>query len=259
MAHRLKARVRRAFGQAQAYDAHASVQSQAAESLARRAVDAGLAPGGHVFEIGCGTGALALRLSRLAPPARLVCADLSPGMLIRARTNLAGLRPTPLLAAMDAEHLAVKPGFDAVVSCMALQWTIDLAATVAGLWRLVRPGGLLAFCLPGRGTFASWSQAHRECGLCCGLHDFPGEADLAAMLPQAAAITAEDRPMYFENAREFPRHLKAIGATVPRPGSAPLGPAQFRSVLAALDRAYPDGPVVAYRLLYALAVKPEKE
>lgn len=256
MAHRLKARVRRAFGQAQAYDAHASVQSGAAETLARRVVDAGLAPAAHVFEIGCGTGALARRLSRLAPAARLVCADLSPGMLTRARANLAELRPAPLLAAMDAEQLAVKPGFDAVVSCMALQWTLDLGATLAGLWRLVRPGGLLAFCLPGKGTFASWRNAHDVCGLRCGLHEFPGQEDLAAMLPPGADIFAEDRPMFFDKARDFPRHLKAIGAAVPRPGSAPLGPGQFRSVLAALDRAYPHGPVVGYHLLYALAVKP---
>lgn len=259
MAHGLKARVRSAFGQARAYDSHATVQARAAESLARRAVAAGLAPGARIFEIGCGTGALSLSLARLASPSRLVCADLSPGMLGRARTNLAHVRPAPLLAAMDAERLAVKPGFDAVVSCMALQWTLDLAATLAGLWRLVLPGGMLAFCLPGRGTFASWLEAHQACGLCCGLHDFPGRDDLAAMLPPGAKIITEDQPMAFDKARDFPRHLKAIGAAVPRPGFVPLGPAQFRAVLAALDRAYPAGPVVAYRLLYALAVKPEKE
>ena len=209
-----------------------------------------------VLDMGCGTGATALALRRQVRTSTYLCADLCPAMLQRARANLSDAGPGVLYAAMDAESPALAGAFDLVISNMALQWTTNPAAAIAGLWSLVRPGGLLALSLPGPETFCEWRQAHERLGLACGLWDYPGLPALAAMLPAGASLTEERHSMAFRRAIDFPRHLKALGGFIPRPGHAPLSPAMFKAVLSRLDADFPDGPRLTYQIFYALASKP---
>ncbi len=263
-----KARIRAAFGHAWDYDAQATVQAKAARTLAAMAAERGLPSAPAVLDMGCGTGNTALALAQHVSPGLYLCADLCPAMLQRARENFCrspalaesfnASRTAVLFAAMDAEYPALAGTFDLVISNMALQWTSNPATAIAGLWALVRPGGLLALSLPGPETFRQWRQAHERLGLACGLWEYPDLLALQDMLPVEAAVSQEHHTVKFARAIDFPRHLKALGGFIPRQGHAPLPPAHFRAVLGALDAAFPEGPELTYQIFYALASKPKE-
>lgn len=103
----------------------------------RRALDMlGLAPGARVLDLATGTGDLAAEMAsrRLVP----IGADLSFGMLAAAPT------PFPRVQA-DGVALPFPDGaLDGATCGFALRNFTDLAATVAELGRVVRPGGRLA-------------------------------------------------------------------------------------------------------------------
>ena len=103
----------------------------------RRALDLlGLAPGARVLDLATGTGDLAAEMaSRGLVP---IGADLSFGMLAAAPT------PFPRVQA-DGVALPFPDGaLDGATCGFALRTFTDLAATVAELGRVVRPGGRLA-------------------------------------------------------------------------------------------------------------------
>jgi len=250
--------IREAFGKARQYDANATAQAASAARLAGLVAGRGLASGALVLDVGCGTGALAAHLTATGLPGRYVCADISTDMLGRARARLAGASPRPMLAAMDLSNPALKPGFDLVASNMALHWVRDIASALAGLWELLAPGGLLAVAIPGAETFSAWRLAHERLGFSCGLQDFPTAEAFAAMFPVRPEILEERHALPLTRALDLPRHLKAVGGFVPRPGHVPLTPAQFRQVLAVLDAGGAGGHGMGYHVLHALASKPLK-
>lgn len=112
-------------------------------------------PEASLIDITCGTGTFLSLWSLRHPDWRLAGLDGSPGMLRRARANLAALRPRPLLrvARLESlpglEALSVKGGFGAAV-CMFdslnhLTRRIDLQRSLAGVSKLLLPGGIFLF------------------------------------------------------------------------------------------------------------------
>lgn len=249
-------RIRKAFGKALAYDAHATPQAATAKRLAELILARGLGHDARVLDMGCGTGGLAMHLLASGKPGLYLCADISPAMLGRARAKLAGLSTAVHFASMDAAAPALAPGFHLVASNMALHWVADTGAVLNRLWRLVLPGGMLAVAIPGERTFAAWRQAHQRLGLPCGLQDFLSATSLERMFPGTPTVTEQTIELHLARALDLPRHLKAVGGYVARSGHSPLTPGQFRAVLAALDA---DGPSTGYHVLYALALKPSEE
>lgn len=99
----------------------------------------GLPDDARVLELGCGDGAL-WKKNRDRTPAgwRVTLCDLSPGMLAAS----AGLGFGQLLADAAALPL-VDRAFDAVVANHMLYHVADRAAALAGIARVLRPGGKL--------------------------------------------------------------------------------------------------------------------
>jgi len=248
--------IREAFGKATAYDAHAKPQAATAKQLAELILAKGIPTDARILDIGCGTGGLATHLMASGKAGFYLCADISPAMLGRARTKLAGLTPAACFACMDASAPALSPRFHLVASNMALHWVADAASTLKRLWELVLPGGVLAVAVPGEATFASWREAHHRLGLACGLQDFFSSTNLAGIFPDTPSITEQTIELKLAKALDLPRHLKAVGGYVPRPGHTPLDPRQFKAVLASLDAT---GASAEYHVLYALALKPSEE
>ena len=104
------------------------------------------APDGPALDLATGTADLALALRAAAPARTVIGADFAEAMLGRARAKLAarGERRVPLLAA-DALALPFADAtFACVTSAFLLRNLADLAAGLAEMRRVTRPGGLVA-------------------------------------------------------------------------------------------------------------------
>lgn len=239
-----KQRILKAFSAAASgYDTAAGFQERIAERLAARlAALPPLPTGARVLEVGCGTGLLTRHLRAvLRDEAAILATDLSPAMVARAQAAL-GTDPHLDFAAMDAEAPTLAEGsVGLIVSSLAAQWFSDLPKALAGLARLLAPGGHLMLTLPGAGSFVEWQDAHHALGLEPGTPAFPDAETLRAILPPGGMgrIDSETVIETHPDGLSFARTLATLGAAVPRPGHRPLSPGQLRRVIAALGRPCP--------------------
>jgi demethylmenaquinone methyltransferase / 2-methoxy-6-polyprenyl-1,4-benzoquinol methylase len=104
--------------------------------------------GGRALDLCCGTGDLALLLARRVGAAgRVVGVDISEEMLHVARHKAAasgvGARTQFMLG--DVERLALQDGaFDVATVGFGVRNTVHPEAALGEIWRVLRPGGLLA-------------------------------------------------------------------------------------------------------------------
>lgn len=111
---------------------HKLIDDQAA-ALVRR-----VGQGGHVLEVGCGTGLVMERVARFA--SRVQGIDLSPGMLQRARER--GLE----VHEGSATALPFEDGtFDVVYSFKVLAHVEPVEPALREMARVTRPGGFMVF------------------------------------------------------------------------------------------------------------------
>ena len=115
-----------------------------------------LAAGHAVLDLCCGAGASAVPAARLVGPAgRVLGIDVAEPLLEIARAravreNLANIE----FRFGDATRTALPGGsFDAVICVFGVFFAADMAGFVAEMWRLVRPGGVLAVTTWGPGLF----------------------------------------------------------------------------------------------------------
>jgi len=129
---------------------------------------AGLTPGARLLEVGCATGKATLPLARRGFP--ITCVELGPHLAEAARRNLAGLD----VEVVDGrfEDWRPRPGerFDLVFAATAWSW-VDPGARYTNAWRVLRPGGHLAFwnathVFPDGGDpfFAEIQEVYEEIG-----------------------------------------------------------------------------------------------
>lgn len=146
------------------YDRYAFLLSLGQDARWRRFLVERVAVGPEdtVCDVACGTGAIALALAR-RHGCRVVGIDQSAPMLAegRRRVEAAGLAGRIRLETGRAESLPYAEGeFAAVTSGYLLRYVEDPAAAIAGLVRVVRPGGSVAaldFGVPGNPVaHAAW-------------------------------------------------------------------------------------------------------
>lgn len=96
-----------------------------------------------VLEVGCGGG----HVLRLFPQANLTGVDVSGEMLAKARQNLRGYRVELLKGELDELELPAH-SFDKIVCSEVLEHVVDPKAILAGIQRLLRPGGDVVITFP---------------------------------------------------------------------------------------------------------------
>jgi len=161
--HLDRARLRASFERASAgYEAAAGLQARIAAELLERLEPFGFAPG-VVLDLGCGTGRTTRELRRRYPRACVIGLDLAAGMLREARRHQWPWRRFARVCG-DALRLPLQQGsVDLVLSNLMLQWCEPLAAALAEVRRVLRPGGFFAFSTFGPDTLyelrSAWAQA----------------------------------------------------------------------------------------------------
>lgn len=150
-----------------------------------------LAPqsGEHILDLGCGDGALTLRLQDAG--AQVLGVDASANMIAAAQARGLNARVMDGTALDFSRDDAVKAagGFDAVFSNAALHWMLDPNAVIAGVVRALKPGGRFVGEMGGLGNVATLLAAmqdsfaqHPDFGPFENPWFFPSEADYAARL-----------------------------------------------------------------------------
>ena len=124
-----------------------------------------LTAGHTVLDLCCGAGASAIPAARVAgPEGRVLGIDVAEPLLeiARARAAREGLANIEFRYG-DATRTALPDGtFDAVICVFGVFFAPDMAGFVAQMWRLVRPGGVLAITTWGPGLFEPANTAFWE-------------------------------------------------------------------------------------------------
>ncbi|MDJ0343069.1 methyltransferase domain-containing protein [Streptomyces sp. H10-C2] len=100
--------------------------------------------GSRVLEAGCGVGAQTVHLVAASPEARFVAVDVSGDSLAQARARMAAQAPGAAVewCRADLFDLPFPDGeFDHVFVCFVLEHLLDPRRALAGLRRVLRPGG----------------------------------------------------------------------------------------------------------------------
>ena len=125
-----------------------------------------LAPGAFVLDLCCGAGASAIPAAHAVGPAgRVLGIDAAAPMLELARAKAArqGLANIEFRCG-DATRTGLADGsVDAVLCVFGVFFAPDMAAFMQEMWRLVRPGGVLAVTTWGPGLFEPANSQFWRC------------------------------------------------------------------------------------------------
>lgn len=135
---------------------------------------AGIGPGDRVLDVAAGTGEQTVAAARrVGPGGQIFATDVAAAMLERAAASARGAGLDWVTTrVMDGHNLALDDaGFDAVICRLGLMYLTDRDRALAGMRRVLRPGGRLAAMV--------WSSPERNPALALPLavgHRYAGPA-----------------------------------------------------------------------------------
>lgn len=207
MAQVNKQAIAAAFGRAASqYEQHASLQRQSADALLTMLAGRQFP---RVLDAGCGPG----RMSRYwrERGSDVTALDLSLPMLQQARDSKAAHHY--LLA--DIEAIPHDAGvFDLAWSNLVVQWCGDLRGALGELYRVARPGGVVAFTTLCQGSLPELRQAWQAVDDRAHANRFLPEAAIGHALRDWRAYRhTQAITLWFDDALSAMRSLKGTGAT----------------------------------------------
>ena len=259
-----KHKIRRAFDRAaDSYDDAAVLQKEVCRRLLEKLEYIRLSPE-LILDAGAGPGEAIKPLMERYRKSRVVALDLSERMLAKAFAHRRLLRrPEPVCA--DIEQLPFREGsFDLVFSSLTLQWCNDLPATLQGLLRVLRPGGLLLFTTFGPDTLKELRASWRQIDDAVHVNEFADMHDIGDGLLQAGfadpVMEAELITVNYRAVDQLMADLRAIGANATADGGR--AGLMTPGALSRLRQAYESYRVdqslpASYEVVYGHAWKPE--
>jgi SAM-dependent methyltransferase len=145
-------------------DSYLRFMGRYSEPLASQFADlAGVRPGQHALDVGCGPGALTAELVGRLGPDEVSAAEPSPSFAAAARQRLPGVD----IRQAAAERLPFPDAaFAAALAQLVVHFMADPVAGLREMGRVTRPGGVVAACVwdhaGGRDPLAEFWQAVLE-------------------------------------------------------------------------------------------------
>lgn len=209
-----KQRIARSFSKAaSSYDAVAGLQRAVGDTLADMLP---AEPGaGLALDLGSGTGYFLRKPQTINSPLHWLGGDLAEGMLTYSRSLQPALHGR--LLGLDAESLPLADAsLRGVYSSLALQWCQHLPLLFEELYRVVRPGGWLAFSTLVDGTLGELKQAWQQVDGHVHVNHFASEQAWRAAAEAAGfhllRWQPEVRVAHYVQLRDLMHELKALGA-----------------------------------------------
>jgi len=165
-----------------------------------------------VLDLGCGTGYFTPKLHH--GDNQVVGLDLSEGMVAYAREHRAG-NITWMVG--DAEILPLADNsVDLIFSSLAIQWCSSYEQLFVELFRVLKPGGVVAFSTLLDGTLreleASWQEvdSYRHVNAFSVCHEIEDASDSAGF--KCLEKEKYTDVLQFESVKSLTRELKMLGA-----------------------------------------------
>ncbi len=173
-----------------------------------------------ILEVGCGTGHNAALLKKRWPRARVIALDSALPMLRQAKAQAGWWKPFQRVAGDAAQLPLADASVDLLVSNLCLPFVNDLADTLAGFRRVLKPDGLLLCSTYGSETLGELDHAFAQADTLPHVHPFAPIASFGDALmragfrdpvidrdvftltyPDLPALMAELRALGYANAR----------------------------------------------------------
>ena len=226
MALSRKQKIEQSFGaKARSYERNAVLQKQVAKKLCSFLPESSPS---KILEIGCGTGFLTTELQRKYPQADILCTDISKDMVLASQQKFTGYRNLSFQV-MDGENFLIDQKFDLIVSSLAIQWFDNPVTGLQKICQNLAQDGLLYFSTLGNDSFSQWKQTLNDLKLPSGILETPEYDGIFEEINQIIS---------YQNALEFLRSLKKIGAQNPRADYQHISPAELMRACKAFDSAY---------------------
>jgi len=216
--HRLdKKAVKKSFNRsARPYDQSAVLQLEILSRLIERLQYIKIEPE-LIVDLGCGTGQAIKMLRKQYKKSTVMALDMADEMLLCARKHY-GLMDRKWLVNADMEQLPLRMGcVDLLFSNLALQWSNDLAQTLAEFKRVGRQGGLLMFTTFGVNTLTELRQSFQQIDPTPRVHQFMDMHDIGDLMLSAGlsqpVMDMEEITLEYESFTDLMSDLKSIGAT----------------------------------------------
>ncbi len=254
-----KLRVAASFSRAAAsYDSVAQLQRAVGHGLLSRLPSAG-APQ-RWLDMGCGTGYFSRVLAERMPASQGVALDIAEGMLAHARPSGGAQH----FIAGDAERLPLKAdSFGLLFSSLAVQWCANFDAVLSEAYRVLQPGGVLAFASLCVGTLDELRESWRAADGLVHVNRFRTfeayQQLCAASGLRVVSLERQPHVLHYPDVRSLTHELKALGAHNLNPGRP--GGLTGRARITALVQAYEQfrqaqGLPATYQVVYAVLEKP---
>lgn len=254
-----KRQVAASFSRAAAsYDSVAELQRTVGHVLFEHLPSA-FVPGRWV-DLGCGTGYFSRVLGQAFSASDGVAVDIAEGMLKHARP-LGGARH---FIAGDAERLPLQSAScDLIFSSLAVQWCADFGAVLSEAFRVLKPGGVLAFSSLCTGTLDELRQSWRAADDQVHVNRFRSFERYQQLCAESGlrvvSLAQRAHVLHYPHVRSLTHELKALGAHNLNPGRP--GGLTGRARIVALVQAYEqfrqvEGLPATYQAVYAVLEKP---
>ena len=202
------------------------------------------------------------RLAKRFPGSRVVSCGYSPGAVASGVVD----RPRrPLVLAASPTRLPLAAGSaDLVASNLGLCWYADAAPVLREIWRVLCPGGLVAFASLGPGTLVELRRSWEAVDERSHIIDFIDMHDIGDAMVRAGfgdvVMDAERITVTWPDVPALLRDLRGLGTGNPLP-DRPSGlttPGKLAALASAYQAQRPPGRVPAtVELVYGHGWKPE--